>query len=350
MRRIRLGAATLAPVVGLFVACGGNSSSGSSATSRAADGCGQFFDEVFAGHCATGAAPPANERARVRTRFVELCQDAMTLPGSRMTPGELEACAAAQSATSCDSIVSPPECHITGSLPAGAPCNTGWQCQSGSCSYTMRSADGRPPVVSGCGTCTAAANIGQSCAESGCVQGSACAPSPNGAAPTCVAITAGDAGAHCDGMAALCKVSLYCDPASHTCTAGRRAGASCEDSSHCKAGLACLGKPGAATCVAPAAAGGACQASDGCASGLACARGRCAPVTWASAGQPCGGAARCLVGSCIFDPPRGTEHGRCPTVIADGQPCSSADTTSTCDELSFCVKGVCTLEGSVACE
>jgi hypothetical protein len=354
MRWIRLGAAALAALAtlaGLAVSCGGGRSDDSSAARVAADACGAFYDEVLMGHCATGAMPPASEVARERTRFVQLCQHAMSLPGNGMTPDQLGACAAAQGTASCDAYVLPSACHITGSRHAGAPCNTGWQCESGSCTYAIASAaDGGASAFDGCGTCTAVAAVGQSCADSGCVQGSACEPSRGGKPPTCVAVESGQAGARCDGAAALCAASLYCDPGSHTCKAAGGASAPCADSSRCVAGLACIGPPGAGTCQAPAADGGGCQSDDGCAPGLVCLHERCASVTWASSGQPCGGATRCLVGSCRLDEASGAQHGSCPTVIADGQPCDDAGTASMCDELSFCVKGVCTLEGSAACE
>jgi hypothetical protein len=92
-----------------------------------------------------------------------------------------------------------------------------------------------------------------------------------------------------------------------------------------------------------------------CAVPLGCNNMTCGPVTWVDGGQPCGGAARCLVGVC---PSAGTSPSGqvCPLVIADGQACDPTDSTTTCDAYARCVSssdagggGTCVLSDTTAC-
>ena len=98
-----------------------------------------------------------------------------------------------------------------------------------------------------------------------------------------------------------------------------------------------------ASCAPPSAAGGPCGGRNDCAPDLDCdlTAFACVAVTWAGAGQPCGGTTRCLVGACPA--PGSGAPSVCPTVIPDGQPCSPDDATSTCDTLANCVNGACLL-------
>ncbi len=122
------------------------------------------------------------------------------------------------------------------------------------------------------------------------------------------------------------------------------------------AGAACSNP--APNCVVTAD-GGACQYNAECALGLGCVSGTCAPVSWVSAGQPCGASVYCLVGDCDyggFGPPLpgpdgGPPVGNCPTVIPDGQPCTNEPgASSTCDAYAECFEGNCVLTDAVACQ
>jgi hypothetical protein len=86
-----------------------------------------------------------------------------------------------------------------------------------------------------------------------------------------------------------------------------------------------------------------------CASGLGCALAThvCAPITLASAGQPCDGATtRCWVGSCLAS---AADAGVsvCPDVIPDGQSCAAQG--DQCDDFADCIGGVCTIQNTQRC-
>jgi hypothetical protein len=238
-----------------------------------------------------------------------------------------------------------------------------------------------------CGTCEAAAAIGEVCGNdnfsAGCHPTGSCLtkdPTATIATYTCMAITQGDPGAPCDDLAAFCKPGLYCAAQTAKCAQLGAAGALCGDGSRppgdpggCLAPLACVGLPGASTC-ASGGAGAFCLSDYDCNSGLGCepagpcasngqpARfgcsqsGQCVSTTWASPGHPCSDTVRCLVGTCDFgggffpisqNADGGLLSGNCPVVVADGAPCNVG---TTCDTFSECFAGKCELLNSVVCK
>jgi hypothetical protein len=342
-------------------------------------------------HCG-GARLPASEMARVEARFVQVCLNGMALPGSGMTADSVEACAAALDASACELPDGEPvACNFSGTLPGGAPCNEGFQCQSGGCLGTaFLSPEGQIGPTT-CGACAPFVEDGAVCAHAmfsgGCASDEICLIGPGmetAAQPTytCVRVTHGDTGATCDGLAASCKPGLYCAAQTGKCAALGDAGAACGEGASppgnpggCAAPLACVGLQGMATC-SLGGAGAFCLRDVDCAAGLGCipgpcsptiarigcgASGTCGPVTWAAPGQPCDGySTRCLVGDCgapRLTPPRvGPDGGvmmlTCPAVTADGQPCAAQ-----CDTLAECFAtdsdaggtGACVLPDGVVC-
>jgi hypothetical protein len=345
-----------------------------------------------------GPLLPASEGARQRARFVQVCLNDIALPGSGMTIAAVEACASALDLSACELPEGPPvACNFNGSLPGGAPCNEGLQCQSGMCQGTAFLSPEGPIGPSTCGTCAPFVQTGQVCAHQnftgGCANGQVCligAGMETAATPTytCVPIAEGDAGASCDGLSKICPPGLYCSATTGRCQALGDAGASCGEGmtppgnpGGCSAPLSCVGDPGMATC-ALGAMGSFCLGDSDCSPGLGCVPGPCAPsgsivrfgcaesgtcqpVTWASPGQTCDSyRTRCLVGPCggsAFGPPLpsvdgGPAMGTCPAIASDGQPCGSE-----CDVFAECfsstgkaggttaLMGTCTLLDSVAC-
>jgi|GEM_PF-2212248 len=340
-------------VLSLAVACGGRSSGNSATGGTGGSACDRLFDLFMGtGTCPAQTPLPADELSRLRPRFEQSCQNALSLPGSGLTSGTLSACVSALQALPCGSTTdNVPACQFTGSLAAGTSCISGEQCQSGSCIYSgSGSPDGGVSTPS-CGACSTLAQVGGACGDNQtCAPGSACVPGAGTA--TCTAITHGAAGASCDDIEALCADGLYCDATTRKCTATKASGAPCSGSNECTPPLVCGGASPVGmgtTCQSAGQAGTGCSFDEQCASGLGCdsSKNQCATVSWASAGQPCGGGVRCLVGSC--PPSASGASSVCPKVIPDGQPCKDTDPTTTCDTFSSCVGGTCLLSGSQTC-
>ncbi len=323
--------------LGLALACGSTGGSGSSGGGSA---CTDYFDSLFSSGCVGGVRLPAGELARIRPRFAQACEFVLGLPGIGLTAQSLEGCVSERQSPGCAS--SGTACALggkAGALAPSLPCVSDEQCQSGRCSAGNSGADGGTVV---CGTCTAAAEIGQPCTGA-CADGGACVF--NGGAGTCVAVTHGGAGAPCDSFRALCASGLVCT-AARTCEAPGAAGATCRFDQDCQSPLVCPTHNVASTCQNPGPAGTACSQDGHCASGLGCDANtyQCATITWASAGQPCSGSARCLVGDCPYA--NNQAAGSCPAVVSDGQPCT---VDSTCDTFASCVEGVCRLTQAGLC-
>jgi hypothetical protein len=337
--------------------------------SGASSACSHYYAAQYT-RCG-GPLPPANQEAR----FVQVCLGDMALPGSGMSPPAVEACASALDASPCElPNGAPSECNFKGSLPGGAPCNQGAQCQNGVCQGTVAYSPGGQEGPFTCGTCAPIATVGQTCAHddfsASCVGNALCLITPatataSDATYTCVATVEGDVGAACDDLSATCKTGLYCASQTGQCAVLGEAGATCGegasrpsgDPGGCAAPLSCVGLPGAATCDA-GAEGAFCLLDADCHQGLGClpgpcsstegrigcaASGTCAPVAWAAAGQPCDGyQTRCAVGSCNTDLANGTQ-GTCPTVVPDGQACTVQGVGPvahgpTCDAFSECFR------------
>lgn len=330
-----MGKLATATIAAVLVACSTSSGGGSDAS--ASTPCGDYFDALLLGACDTGPTLPDDEMARDRARFETVCHASLALPGSTVTEAQLEACAQAIHAEGCTGRPGvPAACLFTGTLAAGSVCNEAFQCQSGLCFVSAPAGDSGTGAPDGCGKCEAVASVGQSCAGTTCAQGTVCDPTKMPS--TCATVTSGGAGAACNGATTVCDVGTFCDVTTMACTQAYPVGQACNASAECIAPATCRAKK----CTAPSQSGGGCYVDTDCIAGLGCSMAQtCGAVTWASAGQPCGDLARCLVGAC-------SSAGMCPTVVADGQPCPTDD-GHTCDSLSLCVGGVCTLEDTVTC-
>ncbi len=320
--------------LGVVIACGGSKTSTSA--------CDSVFDTLYA-KCSQSTQPAA-EMARLRTRYEQVCEHALTLPGTRWTSQRLSACAAAVAAQGCRDLGTLAMCRTPGTLAGGARCTDGLQCQSNTCSRTAAmSADGGL-VTLACGVCEMLIADGQPCAfaQGQCGPQSRCDSTVT--PPTCVAVIAGDLGSSCGN--ATCKAGLFCDSTQGQCAMQAGTGTACASSNACVSPLVCLGTGANRTCQNPQTSGGACIADADCAPGLGCTplTRQCGTIAWASSGQPCGGLVHCLVGSC----PGPSLGGICPVVIADNQPCDAPGGT-TCDTFASCTNGTCALTDSAAC-
>jgi hypothetical protein len=243
---------------------------------------------------------------------VKACTNDASLPGSGLTAANLSACLHALEGAPPACASEPPECTVAGTLQGGAACNGDVQCASGVCNVSITA--GAP--VPFCGACLPVPVCGAG--KTPCAVGTFC----NGTADTasCQPIVYGKAGDACDNAFAECATGLTCD------FTGASGG----------------------TCVVPAPMGGACTSGNECLVG-ACAQGVCVTPTYGKAGDPCNGNdQRCLVGSCAIS--GSGISGTCPTVIADGQPCTLGDPTTTCDTESECANGVCAGLDSMICK
>jgi len=342
--------AAVACAAGLTLACAGKTDGGStgdgggssgSSSGGAPSSCDDYF-KAISGPCLGNVDLPASEIARIQGRFDTLCAEAVALPGVAITASALEACVSAVKSSGCSVLEqNPGPCSFdNGTLPTASTCVTGAQCQGGDCTSDNSAPDGGQVL---CGTCVAAAGIGQSCANGlSCVAGAIC-NGDTGGGQSCAAITYGGAGAACNGSSTQCNLGLYCDPSTNQCAALGGTGAACQYDGACAPPLVCPAVGGPSTCQSPGAAGAPCEDDPDCVSGLGCGQSshQCLALTFATSGQACGDSIRCLVGSCITSGTGAT--GNCPTVIPDGQPCNGSDTMSTCDTYANCEGGKCIL-------
>lgn len=362
----RLIVATLAPTTVLALACGGHSGQSSSGSGSgggggsggetpATDGaCGSLFDVLIS--CSPGN-PPGDEIARVRGRFQNLCSQALGLPGQGVTVDSLNACTNAVKQQGCTEFTSADsQCVINaGSLAVGGACVADSQCQSGACSTGVAQNDGG---TSQCGSCFPISDVGQPCEGHSCGPNATCALVGKSTNATCVANTVSDTGGSCDLVTKVCKPGLTCSSANSQCATPATSGATCGYDGDCASPLIC--PPAASgskqTCHSPGQAGAMCSSDTHCASGLGCdpTSRTCAAIKWASAGQPCDGSTRCLVGTCPIGAPTGdggvATTGSCPKVIPDGKPCDAKSTSATCDTLANCVNGTCLLGYDGTCK
>ena len=329
--------AALASSVVLAVACGGQTSGPGGGSGSA---CADYYKAYFAGGCLPGT-PPADEVARTESRWNTLCEGQLALPGEGITHAQIEACAQAVRSGGCNAVTTSSACAIpsTGTLADGAACESDAQCTSGRCFVPASGG----PAPSACGTCAQTAAVGESCSGKGCGAGAACAD-VNGTS-ACEPRTQGAAGAACNGLDKACAEGLLCSAATLTCSAPAAAGEKCAAPSDCAWPLTCPpSTAGGSTCTNLGQSGAPCNSDDECASGFGCdstAR-TCSAIAWVAAGQPCNAGARCLVGHCPYDA-SGQPQGVCPTVIADGQPCDTSNTGTTCDTFAQCLAGSCVL-------
>jgi hypothetical protein len=343
----------------LALACG-TRTSGTSTGPRSDTACDRFVAAWFGVGC-PGAQLPASEVARMQDAFAPVCANAMTAPGSTLTDAQLDACSSDLLAHSCFALMElailPASCHFQGMLPAGVGCQSSAQCQSGFCGFAELSDPTHPPIrlppgglhSPDCGVCVAPAAPGMYCDWGLCADGSACEGGLSGTGlPVSTCVTTIAAGGDCSAPGIYCAYGLYCDP-NHVCSPGTGdVGAACDlMNPSCKPYLTCPLEPNA-TCTAPAIGtqGAPCDENiQNCASGLGCINYHCAAIRWLDPGQPCASAIEatdiCLHGSCSL-------NGTCPALIPDGQPCTT-DGTTTCDDSSQCVQGVCFMTNPLTC-
>ena len=325
--------------------------------------CDHHFAATFSTRCG-GPVLPADELARIKTRFVQACEKGLALSDGSAS-ARVEACVSDLETSACQMPEGPPPaCDLRGPLPGGAACSEDRQCQSGACLDTAILTPGGGPEKRHCGHCASNVATGENCFDAN-VRCPASALCVNAGAPDsvhiCMAVVEGDVGASCDDLTSRCKSGLYCDGQTSQCARLGDQGAHCGARSSnwptgCKAPLVCKGAP--ATCQSPGTSDGPCQTDEECTSGLGCVifntectsgppcvKGRCESITWVGSGAPCGGAARCLVGSCsnVLLP-----GGHCPAVIPDGEACNSAE--NTCDVFAECINGLCKSQGNFVCK
>jgi hypothetical protein len=338
-------AATGAMALGC-VGASSSSSGGGGGGGTPDSACDEYFDAYLASYACT-LALPQSEATRLRPLFDELCADEVALPGSALTSARLSACAKAVQADPCSEF-SPAACTPTasGTLAVGETCIDSVQCASGACTLASSFGDDGGAPESSCGACTATVPAGGACDPTNpqCAASSECTMDGSGSS-TCVAATYGGAGVMCDSDTKLCDDGLVCDSTTEVCAQPGVAGAACETSRACAAGLVCAD----GACAAGAALGAPCGTTTACGTGLTCdaSTGACAAIQWASDGDACSESSPCLVGVCNFE--GSSTSGICPDVAANGQPCPT-DATSTCDTFSECINGVCAFPNSLSCK
>jgi hypothetical protein len=137
--------------------------------------------------------------ATCRSRLFPDFNDELTSPGTTITTAQIDACTAKMGSTPCSVLTSAiVECNFAGTLAAGAPCGSGYQCQTGSC-FRVTSSSG---VTALCGTCSARVPLGGDCTTANCEGGLSCT---NG---RCIAN--GAEGAACNPDTQPCQAQLQC--------------------------------------------------------------------------------------------------------------------------------------------
>ena len=319
------------------VACGG--STGNNTTGDIGAACDAYFDSlVGSAQKCYGVTLPADQATEQKSRFHTLCIDSAGFPGESVNAQKLTDCVKAAGAPTCRGSNGLNSCQFgSGTLPDGSVCNTATQCKGGVC-VIAASNDGGTSTT--CGKCSTGVPLGGACNITGnsCVTGASCVKN------VCVARGSVDLAGDCDATSE-CKTSLAC--VSNKCVALGGSGTKCQSSQDCQDTLVCVQQ----ACAASIAVGGDCSMSP-----TACLNGICDPQSKkcsgfiaASPGAACGfvnGAAiGCAIGSCNIAPM--TVQGTCPTVIPDGQACSSSDKTKMCNYFANCDGGVCTLHTTV---
>jgi len=247
------------------------------------------------------------ETCKARDRL--WCDPIFRVKDSALQPGDVDACATAVGAESCDEFLNPTSaleaCRTRPGLRVnGAPCKSGLQCQSLHCSI---------PQGTSCGVCATRVAVGESCTVS----------------------------SDCDN--GRCRENL--------CVPIVGEGGTCDSRTACHTGLTCVTPDGTTAsrgvCTKPIAEGGTCNPlSDACdfSFGLGCdTQSQTCKVIWriVIAGQVCstvdGLLAFCAgYGLCV---PPADEAGICQATPADGATCNPDD--DRCMWPASCVNGVC---------
>ena len=233
------------------------------------DACAPFFLQASYGDVVTCAQ-----------RAAKGCMPALSAGGSQVTPSQMETCAAAIEAQSCDEALDnqqPSACDVRGALPLLSACGVGSQCASGYCRLTSGL----------CGIC--AEHVG---ATAACL------------------------------VDADCSATLVCNLGA--CVGPSVAGAPCGPTAPCMRTLTCRD----AKCQTPVSVGGTCTAPTDCdgAHGAFCnaKTQTCAQTQLVPTGHPCG-----LVGGEVVGCAGGEScgnltaagQGTCHPTAVDGAPC-----------------------------
>ena len=241
-------------------------------------------------------------------RVTLACTPAFMVTGTQATPAQMESCAAAVQAETCDEAMDNPQpsaCNVPGSVPLTGACGSDAQCQSGYC---------KPTSGSLCGTC--AAHVGA---------GSACT------------------------VDADCSATLVCNNA--TCIGPLPVGSACSSTQPCLRDLTCI----ASKCATPLTLGQACAAATDCDGkhGLYCDTKKkvCAQTQVAAAGQPCGivsgNLTACGGGASCANISSTTGQGTCHPPASDGAPCGPS---ISCMPPAVCTSPArCTLPNPSVC-
>jgi hypothetical protein len=252
-------------------------------------------------------------------RLTQACTEQSRSTGSGMTETNLQQCADALDAATCDAVYANniPSCAFRGTLADGATCGDGSQCLSGFCSHGG--------VL--CGVCAAKGAAGVSCASGSndeCQTGLVCS-SGKVCAPTAAVGTA------CDDTTKPCLLGSFCT-AAKTCALTVPAGQDCPGTYvDLGTGTLCLGKTSAP--IGTASVGQACGLAPG--TGLPatlCAPGSVAACTLVSGGIP------------LFGIPT---KGICAAPIQDGFTCTATD---ICLPGAQCIAGTCQIPSGRYCQ
>jgi hypothetical protein len=255
----------------------------------------------------------AGDKAKCTASVVSACQNALTLPGTGITPSWLDACSSSVETLACgrsktSSACAPPK----GTLANGAACQSDDQCQSIRCDFSSTSnADAGASAL--CGTCAA----------------------PDPTAGNCQTDT------DCPGDQ-VCNVQFVNNKVTFQCVEPLAAGAVCSgtNAAPCGGTLLCLQPTSGtgSTCQPPIASGGDCAANRfACANGLTCdGGGHCVAPKIVQLGGTCDVSSVCSGGDCV--------NGTCTAFLALGAACTSNGTGPSCGPMASCKSGTCQSE------
>lgn len=285
-----------ASAVAILAACS------SPTTTASSDACAKYFDTLgqTSTRCGTNSSfDPSN-----KNNFVAFCQATIAAPGSGVSDSYLNKCDSALAASTSCNVSQVPGCeNPPGKLANGAPCYSGVQCVSGSCSKSGSSitdggvADAGASTGLSCGTCDPRAAEGAACDSSGvtnprCMSGLSCT---NGTCVKPVTIPTGGACSFTGPPGTNCAAPNTCLPGTNgtgTCGPLPKKGEKC--SFICDTNLTCT----AGTCQDRVAVGGACTTGNECQTTLYCdaATKLCATPKIGKAGDTCGTGVKCDTG------------------------------------------------------
>jgi hypothetical protein len=268
-----------------------------------------------------GTALMYGDAATCQSRELPKCLATLTAGGTSKTPALLMACTSSLAQQTCvdyfDNVLTAACTPKPGTSANGAACISSWQCASAFCSLAHTGV---------CGVCGPRPTAGASCAQT------------------------------------ICGSGLLCHSSTMTCEVAGAAGAACDKTMPCAAGLACVGNTATVkgscklegsmvgvTCDPKSATAPGCNKDVG----LYCdaATMKCVAFGTATAGQPCGLVAGkqvlCTAGGlCVGG--SATTAGTCSAAAKDAAACSATN-GPPCLAPAKCVAGVCALPDPSTC-